>query len=110
MSFEKRITFEMVRDFPFSSIESTFTPFGDPFANPIRWLSFTNGTNGLISISFDGENDNFIFTPDFLMIVESRSFSTNEEDASFPIGTQMFIKKIGTVDSGSFFSTPGFTK
>lgn len=99
MSFEKRITLEAVRNFPFSSIGVSYSPINPPFSAAISLVSFFNATDITLFFSFDGVTDHLLLPPQNNITLSTSQFSSSEEKAEFPLGTTIFVKEFSGAGS-----------
>ena len=93
---------DSLRSLAFGSISGTYAAVGTSFAHPMRLLCFTNLTNGNITVSFDGVNDNLIVPQNGFKLFDL--VTNRREDQPyfvFQVGTQVYVK--GSVSSGSFY-------
>lgn len=94
------VRFDRLRSVSGTLLTSSYTAFGAGFSHAMRVLHFTNDTNSLIYISFDGVNDNIV-------LIASQSFAlydlTSDEDYDerfrYQNNTQLYIKYVGSAPS-----------
>lgn len=103
MRMEKKLKFEPLRNAKYSSISTTYTNLGPPFAHPVRLLFLSNLTNSYMTASFDGINDHIV-------IPTSTTFALDiHQDIFLGQGTQIFVKgTYSSPTSGYFHATTGF--
>lgn len=78
---------EALREVAFGSINATYTALGSPFTHDILNLTFTNGTDAAIYVSFDGVTDHKKFLPN-----SGRVWDLKTNDSYRKAGTQPYIK------------------
>lgn len=102
MTQSQVVRVDTLRSIGFASISGTYATVGTPFSHPMRLVKFVNITDGNLTISFDGVNDNDIIPAGGFALYD---LTTNKilPDTTFVFqeGTQVFIK--GTVTTGNFY-------
>lgn len=94
MAYDKKITFDVLRQLAFGSIAATYNAIGTATTRPARSITFVNGTDEVLIFSTDGTND-FVAVPiSSSVTINFTASRTNEEDAFFPVGTVFFVRHL----------------
>lgn len=108
--------FDALRSLVYSSITNSYTALGGPLLHSMRALDFTNDTDALIYLSFDGTTDNIPFPSLSFRVYDITSDQDERESFRYQKGTQLFIKYVGTAPtnnpnlSNTFFTTSFYGK
>lgn len=97
--------FDGLRAISYTSITNSYTPFGIPLAHAMRLLDFTNDTDALIYISFDGVNDNIALVPGSFRVYDVTADQDVNEKFRYQNRTQVFLKYVGSAPTNN----PNFT-
>lgn len=91
-----------LRSLAAGSISGTYATVGTAFTHPMRLLKLINNTNGDLTISFDGVNDNdFVPAGGFTLYDLTTNKVQPDTTFVFQNGTQVFVK--GTPATGTFY-------
>jgi hypothetical protein len=91
-----------LRSLAAGSISGTYTQIGTGFAHPMRIVKVVNNTNGDLTISFDGVNDNdFVPANSFTLYDCTTNRVSSQYTFVFAKGTAIFVK--GTPSTGSVY-------
>ena len=74
-----RVRYETLRSILYSSISSSYTAIGTPFANPVRILKVTNLTDKPILVSLNGIDDHDIVPANGFFLYD---YASNKSDAA----------------------------
>lgn len=119
MPFSVTVRVDRLRSLPFGSLSATYARLGPQFADRMRIVKISNNTNGDMLFAFtngsvpasDGTADN-VFVPagGFTLY----DFATNSESSGSPlvfqIGTQVWVRQLTAVSSGSVYIESVFGK
>jgi len=97
------VRFDAARSLGNASITNVYQPLGIPFEHAMRVLTFTNGTNGDMMISFDGVTDNLPVLASTFALYDLTSNQDTNETFRYQKGTQISIKYISAPTSGTFY-------
>lgn len=93
--------FDGLRVVSYTSITSAYTPFGIPLDHSMRLLDFTNDTDAVIYISFDGVNNNICLVPGSFRVYDVTSDQDTNEKFRYQNGTQIFLKYVGSAPANN---------
>jgi len=86
--------FDGLRVIDYTSITGSYTAFGIPLGHSMRLLDFTNDTDAVIYISFDGINDNIALVPGSFRVYDVTSDQDTNERFRYQNGTQILHDSI----------------
>ena len=99
-----RFKAEAQRSLAAASILAGYTAIGTPFANPEQVFLCQNLTDALLQFSFDGVVDHFVLPANSGIIIDVCANQTSSAGGLFmTVGTQMYVKRIGTPSTGSVY-------
>ena len=104
MSLGIRILPETLRALAYTSLSSTYMGIGTALNNPARILKFTNTTDVLVTLSWDGVNDHSILPSNSFLLIDVTS---NKADTSGGLyvseGTRFYAKTAGSPSEGDVY-------
>ena len=101
MALGRQLRCEPVRSLAYSSIVSGYTAVGTPVTNPDGVALFQNLTNQTVMFSFDGVNDHFPLAALAGHVLDITTNQPTNDGLFLSVGTQFYVKQIGTPSSGS---------
>lgn len=106
-----RLLAEPLRSLAFGSISGTYAGIGTVLSNPCRIIHFTNTTDVLLTLSFDGVSDHFVLPANGFLLLDVTSNKT-VTGGSFTISQgQRFYAKgaptLGAVYIAAFYGANG---
>lgn len=107
--------FDAIRTAAIASVTGSYTPFGPPLAHAMRILDFTNDSNGVYFISFDGVTDNIILPSNGYVVYDVTASEDVNESFRYQSGTQLYIRSIVSattqaMSSNSIYCTAEYGK
>lgn len=101
-----KIRYETLRSLAFGGISGAYAAVGTAFANPVRMLKLTNGTDADMFVSFDGSNNMDIVPARTSQIYD---YGSNKADTGGvldqSLGDRVYIKQVSAPTSGTFYVT-----
>ena len=95
---------EVLKSLAFGGISGTYAGIGAALANPARVVYLVNGTDVLLTFSFDGINDHFVIPADSYLLLDVTSNMTLPGGAlAVAQGTRIYTK--GAPTSGTVYLT-----
>lgn len=97
--------FEPVRVSLYSDIESGYSEkVGGPLENGARVIYILSTVNAPLMFSTDGFNDHFaIAASGYIVLDVTTNHLINEEGWFFPVGTQFYVRNLGSPTSGDVY-------
>jgi len=92
MSTGLQIRFDQIRELDFGDISGSYAALGLPTSKVVRILSFNNGTDADIYISFDGSTDNLLIKSNSFKLFDLTTNRSPTTGLFLSIGTQMYAK------------------
>lgn len=93
-----RVRYETLRSILYSSISSSYTAIGTPFANPVRILKVTNLTNQNMLISLNGIDNHDVLPDNGFFLYDYASNKANVAGLlEQPLGDQIYVKAESTL-------------
>lgn len=99
--------YEKLRSLPFSSISTTYTGVGLPFANPARIVQVFNLTDAHLLISLDGIDDVDVIPAQTGKVIDIAA-NKSDQAGNFeePAGDRIYVKQESTpATSGKVYLT-----
>lgn len=98
-----RAAAETVRTAAFGSITGSLTALGTAYLHPVRIYSFTNGTDAVINVSWDGANINFSILPGNSLVLDICANQSNPDGLYMAKGGTTYISYATAPTSGSVY-------
>ena len=109
MPFGTKVNFEPVRELGFASIGASFTAVGTATLDHSRIVSFTNGTNADVYVSFDGVNNHLRVAANSFKLFDFTSNEVQVDGFFIAIGTIFQVKQQSVAPtSGTFWIEVAF--
>lgn len=104
MAYGTRVKFAAVREIAFGSISGTYATVGTPLAEHVRLITFQNGCDEDLYISFDGVVDNLRIAANSFKLFDLSSNKVRDDGLFLSVGTQIYVKEVlSSVTSGDFW-------
>lgn len=104
MAYGTRVGFEAVKELAFGSISGTYASVGTPTAEHVRIISFQNGCNQDLYISFDGSTNQLRIAANSFKLIDLSSNKIRDDGMFLGVGTQVYVKEVSaSVTSGTFW-------
>ncbi len=104
MGYGISAVFDAVREISFTEVSEVYTSVGAPLTDFVRLISFNNGMDQDLYISFDGVQDNLRMAPNSFKLFDISANKVNDEGLYLAVGTQIFVKEVSaSVASGEFW-------
>jgi len=104
MAFGTRVRFEAVREAAFGAITGSFTAVGTGLTDHSRIVTFNNGTNTELYVSFDGTTNNLRIAANSFKLFDFCSDKVSDDGFFVDLGTIFYVKAVGALPaSGSFW-------
>lgn len=104
MAYGTRVKFEPVRELGFGSISGTYATVGTPLADHTRIITFQNGCDQDLYISFDGVADHLRIASNSFKLLDLSANKVRNDGLFLSIGTQVYVKEVSaSVTSGTFW-------
>ena len=105
MAYGTRVKFAPVREIAFGSISGTYSTVGTPLAEHVRLISFQNGCDQALYISFDGVNDHLRIATNSFKLLDLSANKVRDDGLFLAVGTQIYVKEVSaSVASGDFWA------
>ena len=104
MAYGTRVGIEAVKELAFGSISGTYAAVGVPTAEHVRIMSFQNGCDQALYISFDGSTDQLRIAANSFKLIDLSSNKVRDDGMFLGVGTQIYVKEVSSsVASGTFW-------
>ena len=104
MAFGTRVKFGPVREIDFGDVGASYVAIGTPLTDYTRIISFQNGLDQEVYISFDGITDNLRMANNSFKLLDLSANKIRDDGLFIATGTQVYIKEVSaSVSSGSFW-------
>lgn len=104
MAYGRRVTFEAVREVAFGGIGAAYAAVGSALADNARIVSFNNGTDADIYISFDGSTDQLRVAANSFKLFDFTANKVREDGYFLGNQTQIYQKRVsGAPTSGTLW-------
>lgn len=87
------------RTIAFGSIGAMYSPIGAALDEPVSILQVTNGTDAILTYSYDGVNDHFTLLAAAGVIYDITTNKNLPEGIFLPEGTRLYVKHNGSAPS-----------
>lgn len=87
---------EPLRSAAFGSITGTLTALGNPYANPVRIYFFTNYTDSIIYVSWNGTTNHFAIIPGNSITIDVCANQSNPDGLYIATGDSTYIAYAGS--------------
>jgi hypothetical protein len=105
MSYKQAVSFDALRAIVAGSITNSYVEFGSATPLPAVAITFKNGTNGIVYVSFDGVTDNLAYPPTTFGVYDLSTNKPTTVSLVLPEGTPIMIKYSGSAPTtGSFYA------
>ena len=103
--FTTKAEIDALRTVAFGSITGSYTAVGAPQAYQARIICFTNTTNEDVLFSNDGSTNKLIVPAGSFKLfdITTNHRPVNQDDFSFPNGTQWYVKYASAPSSGAIY-------
>jgi len=96
MAFGTRVTFDTIREISFGDVGATYATFGAPLEDHVRLISFNNGMDQPIYISFDGIDDHLRLAPNSFQLFDLSANKVRDDGLFIASGTQIYMKEVSS--------------
>lgn len=104
MAYGTRVQFEAVREIAFGDVSASYAAVGSPLNNHIRLITFTNGMDQDLYVSFDGTTDHLRIASNSFKLLDLSTNKVRNDGLFISIGTQIYVKEVSaSVTSGDFW-------
>lgn len=94
---------EPLRTAVYSDITGTLTALGDPYANPVRIYFFTNNTDAVIYVSWNGTDNMFAVIPGNSITIDVCANQSNPDGLYIGTGDSTYIAYATAPTTGSVY-------
>lgn len=105
MAYGVRVEFEELREVAFGSITANYALLGDPLTDYTRIITFNNGTDQHINISFDGITDHLRIANNSFKLFDLSTNKIRDSGWFLEKGTKIYIKYVSALGTvGDFWA------
>jgi len=105
MAYGTRVAFEAVKEIAFGSVSGSYAAVGVPLAERSRQISFNNGLDVAVYVSFDGVTDHLRMSPNTFKLLDLTANKVLDDGLFLAKGVQIYIKEVSAVvSSGDFWA------
>lgn len=104
MAYGTKVSFDELREVDYSAITGSFTALGDTLEDYTRQISFQNGTDNDVYISFDGSTNHLRIATNSFKLLDITANKVDENGFFISQGTQIYIKYVNALGSGTFWA------
>jgi len=92
----QKVRFETLKSLAAASVVAGYTIVGSTFAHPVRILKVVNDTDGDVTISYDGVNDQDFIPANGAFIYDYGSDKSGQaQNLEQPVGFGVYVKRNG---------------
>ena len=103
MAYGTQVTFEPVREVAFGGISGTYAMVGAVTTDHSRIVTFSNGTNADVYVSFDGVTNHLRLASNSFKLFDFCSDKVSDDGFFLRQGTQIWVKQVSAPTSGTFW-------
>jgi len=104
MAYGTRVSFEAVREIAFGAVSGSYAAVGSALAESSRLISFNNGLDAAVYVSFDGVNDHLRVVANGFKLLDLTTNKVRDDGLFLARGSKIYIKQVsGAASAGDFW-------